>query len=179
MAEKYPDVTSSLWCLYNPAKHPKNVGSYFGLHRRAEYSRVTARSPARQEARVHRGEAHPSVLRNINPTNSGALGESRGSSPCGLHGDWSKPVRSQAPTVSWIRRDVLTPRRFSEGVIETAERRGMFNHRHIRRTRPRSRRGYLTGPSGTAKGVLDVHRQVMKGSPGAPGGGAASRGVHQ
>ncbi len=60
MAAKYPDVTF-LHCggMYNPAKHPKNVGSYFGYIDECEYIAGILRRQNHQirQARLHRRQA--------------------------------------------------------------------------------------------------------------------------
>ena len=69
IAEKYPDVTF-LHCggLYNEAKHPKNVGSYFGYIDEAEYVAGIAAGLTTKTKKLGfiAAKPIPQVLRNIN-----------------------------------------------------------------------------------------------------------------
>src|SRR4051812_29379479 len=75
MAEKYPNVTF-LHCggLYDAAKHPKNVGSYFGYIDEAQYVAgvVAGMTTKTNKLGFVAAKPIPQVLRNINSYTLGA-----------------------------------------------------------------------------------------------------------
>jgi simple sugar transport system substrate-binding protein len=171
MAEKYPEVTF-LHCggLYNEAKHPKNVGSYFGYIDEAEYvAGITAGLTSKtKKLGFIAAKPIPQVLRNINSYTLGA----RSVNPkietlVVFTGDWSMPVKEAEAANSLIDQgaDVLTAHVDSpKVVIETAERRGVFSTGYHANQAALAPKGYLTGAEWNWQKVYSAYiEKVMKG----------------
>src|ERR1700733_9814583 len=114
MAEKYPQVTF-LHCggLYDPAKHPKNVGSYFGYIDEAEYVAgiVAGLTTKTNKLGFVAAKPIPQVLRNINSYTLGARSVNpKVTTTVIFTGDWSMPVKEAEAANSLIDQgaDVLT-----------------------------------------------------------------------
>src|SRR6478735_5219209 len=114
MAEKYPKVTF-LHCggLYDSAKHPKNVGSYFGYIDEAEYVAgiVAGLTTKTNKLGFVAAKPIPQVLRNINSYTLGAKSVNpKVTMSVIFTGDWAMPVKEAEAANSLIDQgaDVLT-----------------------------------------------------------------------
>ena len=152
MAEKYPKVTF-LHCggLYDAAKHPKNVGSYFGYIDEAEYVAgiVAGLTTKTNKLGFVAAKPIPQVLRNINSYTLGAKSVNpKVTMSVIFTGDWALPVKEAEASNSLIDQgaDVLTAHVDSpKVVIETAERRGIFSTGYHASQAALAPKGYLTG----------------------------------
>jgi basic membrane protein A len=171
MAEKYPDVTF-FHCggLYNEAKHPKNVGSYFGYIDEAEYvAGITAGLTSKtKKLGFIAAKPIPQVLRNINSYTLGARSVNPAVETIVVFtGDWSMPIKEAEAANSLIDQgaDVLTAHVDSpKVVIETAERRGVFSTGYHANQAALAAKGYLTGAEWNWQKVYSAYiEKVMKG----------------
>ncbi len=152
VAAKYPNVTF-LHCggLYNPAKHPKNVGSYFGYIDEAEYldGIVAAYATKSKKLGFIAAKPIPQVLRNINAFTLGARSVKPDiTTTVVFTGDWSLPVKEADAANSLIDQgiDVLTAHVDSpKVVIQTAEKRGIYSVGYHTSQAALAPKGYLTG----------------------------------
>jgi simple sugar transport system substrate-binding protein len=152
LAAKYPEVRfAHCGGLWNPAKHPKNVGSFFGYIDECEYLNgiVAAHATKSRKLGFVAAKPIPQVLRNIN---SFALGAQSVYPDITTHviftGDWSQPVKEAESANSLIDQgcDVLTCH--VDGpkvVVETAERRKVFSCGYHASQSALAPKGYLTG----------------------------------
>jgi len=152
VAKDHPDVLF-LHCggLWDKAKHPKHVGSYFGYIDECEYLSgiVAAHSTKSKKLGFVAAKPIPQVRRNINAFILGA----RSVDPeitCTVifTGDWSMPVKEAEATTSLINQgvDVVTCHVDSpKVVIETAERRGIYSCGYHCSQATLAPKGYLTG----------------------------------
>jgi basic membrane protein A and related proteins len=137
--------------LYNEAKHPKNVGSYFGYIDEAEYVAgiVAGMTTKSNKLGFIAAKAIPQVLRNINSYTLGARSVNpKVTTTVIFTGDWSMPVKEAEAASSLIDQgiDVLTAHVDSPKVIvETAERRGVFATGYHANQAALAPKGYLTG----------------------------------
>lgn len=152
LSRKYPKVqfrhAAPLW---DGAKHPKNLGSYFGLLNQAHYVSGVAAGLSTKSNRLGFVAAKPiaSVLSNINSFMLGA----RKTNPNAVvqvifTGDWSLPVREAEATNALIDAgcDVITCHVDApKVVIETAERRGARTCGHNASQAPLAPKGFITG----------------------------------
>jgi simple sugar transport system substrate-binding protein len=137
--------------LWDKAKHPKHVGSYFGYIDECEYLSgiVAAHSTKSKKLGFVAAKPIPQVRRNINAFILGA----RSVDPeitCTVifTGDWSMPVKEAEATTSLINQgvDVVTCHVDSpKVVIETAERRGIYSCGYHCSQATLAPKGYLTG----------------------------------
>jgi basic membrane protein A len=137
--------------LWDGAKHPKHVGSYFGYIDECEYLSgiVAAHSTKSKKLGFVAAKPIPQVRRNINAFILGA----RSVDPeitCTVifTGDWSMPVKEAEATTSLINQgvDVVTCHVDSpKVVIETAERRGIYSCGYHCSQATLAPKGYLTG----------------------------------
>ena len=171
MAEKYPKVTF-LHCggLYDPAKHPKNVGSYFGYIDEAEYVAgiVAGLTTKTNKLGFVAAKPIPQVLRNINSYTLGAKSVNpKVTMSVIFTGDWSMPVKEAEASNSLIDQgaDVLTAHVDSpKVVIETAERRGIFSTGYHASQAALAPKGYLTGAEWNWETVYkDYVTKIQKG----------------
>ncbi|MDP9149459.1 MAG: BMP family ABC transporter substrate-binding protein [Myxococcota bacterium] len=151
-AAKFPDTTF-LHCggLYDPDKHPKNVGSYFGYIDEAEYVSgiVAGLTTKTSKLGFIAAKPIPQVLRNINAFTLGAQSVNpKVTTTVVFTGDWSLPVREAEAANSLVDQgvDVLTAHVDSPKVIvELAERRGIFSCGYHASQALLAPKGYLTG----------------------------------
>jgi simple sugar transport system substrate-binding protein len=151
-AEKFPDKTF-LHCggLYDEAKHPKNVGSYFGYIDEAEYVSGIVAGMTTKTGKLGfiAAKPIPQVLRNINAFTLGARSVNPAATTTVVFtGDWSLPVKEAEAANSLVDQgiDVLTMHVDSPKVIvETAERRGIFSSGYHANQSSLAPKGYLTG----------------------------------
>jgi len=171
MAEKYPNVIF-LHCggLYDPAKHPKNVGSYFGYIDEAQYVAgvVAGMTTKTNKLGFVAAKPIPQVLRNINSYTLGAKSVNpKVTLSVIFTGDWSMPVKEAEASNSLIDQgaDVLSSHVDSpKVVIETAERRGVFSTGYHASQAALAPKGYLTGAEWNWETVYkDYISKIQKG----------------
>jgi simple sugar transport system substrate-binding protein len=173
IAAKYPNVTF-LHCggMYDPAKHPKNVGSYFGYIDEAEYLNgiVAAYATKSKKLGFIAAKPIPQVLRNINAFTLGARSVNPAiTTTVVFTGDWSLPVKEADASNSLIDQgiDVLTMHVDSPKVIvQTAEKRGIFSVGYHTSQAALAPKGYLTGAEWNWIKVYDAYIKNMRA--GAP-----------
>jgi basic membrane protein A and related proteins len=152
LAKKYAKVefrhAAPLW---NAAKHPKNLGSYFGYLNQAHYVDGVAAGLSTKSNKLGFVAAKPiaSVLSNINSFMLGA----KKTNPNAIvqvifTGDWSLPVREAEAVNALIDAgcDVITCH--VDGpkvVVETAEKRGAKTCGHNSNQGPLAAKGFITG----------------------------------
>jgi basic membrane protein A len=152
VATKLPEVTF-FHCggLYDPAKHPKNVGSYFGYIDEAEYLNgiVAAYATKTKKLGFIAAKPIPQVLRNINAFTLGARSVKPDiTTTVVFTGDWSLPVKEADSANGLIDQgvDVLTSHVDSPKVIiQTAEKRGIYSVGYHTSQASLAPKGYLTG----------------------------------
>ncbi|HEX4121779.1 MAG TPA: BMP family ABC transporter substrate-binding protein [Verrucomicrobiae bacterium] len=152
LAKQFPNV-QFFHCggLYNEAKHPKNVGSYFGYIDEAEYvcGIVAAESSKSKKLGFIAAKPIPQVLRNINSYTLGARSVVPDVTVQVIFtGDWSLPVKEAEAANSLIDQgvDVLTCHVDSPKVIiTTSEKRGVMCTGYHANQAVLAPKGYLTG----------------------------------
>ena len=136
---------------YDAAKHPKNVGSYFGYIDECEYiAGITAGKTSKTgKLGFIAAKPIPQVLRNINAFMLGAKSvNSKATVNVIFTGDWFMPVKEAEAANSLVDQgiDVLTCHVDSPKVIlETAEKRGVFAAGYHANGTALAPKGYLTG----------------------------------
>src|SRR4051812_29712908 len=137
--------------LYNEAKHPKNVGSYFGYIDEAQYVAgvVAGLTTKKNKLGFIAAKPIPQVLRNINSFTLGARSVNpKATTQVVFTGDWSLPLKEAEAANSLVDQgvDVLTMHVDSPKVIvETAEKRGIFVSGYHASQAALAPKGYLTG----------------------------------
>jgi basic membrane protein A and related proteins len=173
IAEKFPDRTF-LHCggLYNEAKHPKNVGSYFGYIDEAQYVSgiVAAMTSKSDKLGFIAAKPIPQVLRNINSFTLGARSVKPSVTTTVIFtGDWSLPIKEAEAANSLIDQgvDVITAHVDSPKVlVELAERRGAYTSGYHASQAALAPKGYLTGAEWNwAKVYTDYVSSVRSGKP--------------
>ena len=152
LAKKYPKVefrhAAPLW---SAAKHPMNLGSYFGYLNQAHYVDGVAAGLSTTSGKLGFVAAKPisSVLSNINSFLLGARSVNpKATVQVIFTGDWSMPVREAEATNALVDAgcDVITCH--VDGpkvVIETAEKRGAKTCGHNASQAPLAPKGFITG----------------------------------
>jgi simple sugar transport system substrate-binding protein len=171
LAKEYPAITF-LHCggLWDKAKHPTNVGSYFGYIDECQYLSgiVAAHATRTKKLGFVAAKKIPQVLRNINAFTLGA----RSIDPeitCMVifTGTWSDSVKEAQATNTLIDQnvDVVTCHVDSpKVVVETAERRGICTCGYHASQAPLAPKGYLTGAEWNWEKVYtDYVRMVQEG----------------
>lgn len=152
IAPKYPNVMF-LHCggLWNAAKHPKNVGSYFGYIDEAVYLSGIVAGHMSKTGKLGfiAAKPIPQVLRNINNFTMAARSVNpKITTHVVFTGDWSLPVKEAEAANSLIDQgvDVLTCHVDSpKVVIGTAEKRGIYSCGYHVNQAKLAPKGYLTG----------------------------------
>jgi simple sugar transport system substrate-binding protein len=137
--------------LWDAAKHPKNLGSYFGYLNQAHYVDGVAAGLSTKSNKLGFVAAKPiaSVLSNINSFMLGAKKTNPNATVQVIFtGDWSLPVREAEATNALVDAgcDVITCH--VDGpkvVIETAEKRGVKTCGHNSSQAPLAPKGFITG----------------------------------
>lgn len=152
LARENPGVTF-LHCggLWDPARHPENISTYFGYIDECEYLSgiVAGHMTASKRLGFVAGKPIPQVLRNINAFILGARSVDP-SITCHVifTGTWTYPVKEAEAANRLIDQgvDVLTCHVNSPKiVIETAEKRGIYSCGYHACQQSLAPRGYLTG----------------------------------
>lgn len=152
MAKKYPKVTF-LHCggMYDAAKHPANVGSYFGYIDEGQYLNGIAAGSASKTGKLGfiAAKPIPQVLRNINAFTLGARSVNpKITTTVIFTGDWADPVKEADASKLLIDGgvDVLTCHVDSpKVVVQTAEARGIFVCGYHCNQAKLAPKGYLIG----------------------------------
>jgi simple sugar transport system substrate-binding protein len=151
-AKKFPAVTF-LHCggLYDAAKHPADVGSYFGYIDEAQYVSgiVAGMTTKTNKLGFIAAKPIPQVLRNINAFTLGARSVNpKVATSVIFTGDWSMPQKEADATNSLADQgvDVVTMHVDSPKIIvEQAEKRGIFVTGYHASQAALAPKGYLTG----------------------------------
>lgn len=175
MAKKYPDVTF-LHCggLWDAAKHPKNVGSYFGYIDEPVYlSGVIAGHMSKTKKLGYIAAIPiPQVLRNINSFTMGARSvDPNITTTVVFTGGWANPVKEAEASNSMIDQgvDVLTAHVDSpKVVIETAEKRGAFSCGYHADQSVLAPKGFLTGAEWNWTKVYSDYAEMIKNKQTLP-----------
>jgi basic membrane protein A and related proteins len=152
LAKENPGVTF-LHCggLYDPATHPKNLGTYFGFIDECQYLSgiVAGHCTKTKKLGFVAGKKIPQVLRNVNAFALGAQSVDPSITVTVVfNGDWSMPVKEaeSANTLLDNGVDVLTCHVNSPKVIvETTEKRGAMTCGYHFNQMPLAKEGFLTG----------------------------------
>ncbi|MFT3922123.1 MAG: BMP family ABC transporter substrate-binding protein [Myxococcales bacterium] len=152
VAKKKPEI-KFFHCggLYDAAKHPKNVGSYFGYIDEAEYLNgiVAGHASKTKKLGFIAAKPIPQVLRNINAFTLGARSvDPTITTTVVFTGDWSLPLKEAEAANSLIDQgvDVLTAHVDSpKVVVQTAEKRGVYSCGYHTSQASLAPKGYLTG----------------------------------
>ncbi|MBI2685051.1 MAG: BMP family ABC transporter substrate-binding protein [Acidobacteria bacterium] len=163
--------------LWQPARHPQNVGVYFGFIDEVEYLSGMLAGFATRTNKIGFVAAKPipQVLRNINTFTMGARSVNPNiTTKVVFTGDWVLPVREAEASSSLADQgiDVLTGHTGSPRVIvQMAERRGIFANGYQFNQSSMAPRGFLTGAEwhwGTVYGkyaeLLRAGKSVSDGS---------------
>jgi simple sugar transport system substrate-binding protein len=152
LAEKYPKVRfAHCGGLWVEGKHPKNVGSYFGYIDECQYLNgiVAGHTSRSKKLGFIAAKPIPQVLRNINAFTLGARSiDPKITTQLIVTGDWAMPVKEAEAANSLIDQgvDVITCHVDSpKVVVETAERRRIFECGYHANQATLAPRGYLTG----------------------------------
>ena len=173
VAQKYPDVVF-LHCggLYDGAKHPKNVGSYFGYIDEAQYLNGVVAGHTSKTGKLGfiAAKPIPQVLRNINAFTLGARSVNpKITTTVVFTGDWSLPVKEADAANSLIDQgvDVLTMHVDSPKVIvQTAEKRGVYSAGYHTSQASLAPKGYLTGAEWNWAKVYETYaKRIKAGQP--------------
>jgi len=131
VAPKNPNVRfAHCGGLWNEAKHPKSVGSYFGYIDEAQYLNgvVAGHMTKSNKLGFVAAKPIPQVLRNINAFTMGARSVKPGITTTVIFtGDWSMPVKEAEATNSLADQGVDVFTMHVDGpkvVVETAAKRG-------------------------------------------------------
>ncbi len=152
VAKKNPDVRfAHCGGMWDAAKHPKNVGSFFGYIDEAQYLNGVIAAHATKSKKIGfiAAKPIPQVLRNINAFTLGA----RSVHPditCSVifTGDWSMPVKEAEATNSLADQGVDVFTMHVDGpkvVVETAAKRGKFVCGYHASQAKLAPQAYLTG----------------------------------
>lgn len=169
VAEKYPNVLF-FHCggMYDAAKHPKNVGSYFGYIDEAEYLNgiIAAHASKSKKLGFIAAKPIPQVLRNINAFTLGARSVKPDiTTTVVFTGDWSLPVKEADAANSLIDQgiDVLTMHVDSPKVIvQTAEKRNVYSVGYHTSQAALAPKGYLTGAQWNWSKVYEAYLKTVK-----------------
>ncbi len=176
MAKKYPEVLF-LHCggMYDAAKHPKNVGSYFGYIDEGQYLNGIAAGMATKTNKLGFVAAKPipQVLRNVNAFELGALSVNpKATTTVVFTGDWADPVKEAEAAKQLIDNgaDVLTAHVDSPKVIvQTAQDRGVYVAGYHTNQSALAPKAYLTGAEWNWAKVYDEYITKVKSGEIAPG----------
>ena len=171
IAPKYPQ-TMFLHCggLWDPKKHPQNVGSYFGYIDEPVYLSGIVAGHASKTGKLGYIAAIPipQVLRNINSFTLAARSVNPNATVRVVFtGGWSNPVKEAEAANSLVDQgvDVLTCHVDSpKVVVETAERRGVYSCGYHANQAVLAPKGFLTGAEWNwSKVYLDYANMIAKG----------------
>ncbi len=152
VAKKNPDVRfAHCGGLWDAAKHPKNVGSYFGYIEECQYLNGVVAAHATKSKKIGfiAAKPIPQVLRNINAFTLGARSVDP-SITCAVifTGDWSMSVKEAEATNSLADQGVDVFTMHVDGpkvIVETAAKRGKFVCGYHASQAKLAPQAYLTG----------------------------------
>jgi basic membrane protein A and related proteins len=131
LAPKYPDLRfAHCGGLWNEAKHPKNVGSFFGYIDECQYLNGVIAGHVSKSKKLGFVAAKPipQVLRNINAFTLGARSvDPKITTTVIFTGDWSMPVKEAEATNSLADQGIDVFTMHVDGpkvIVETAAKRG-------------------------------------------------------
>jgi len=176
MAKKYPEVLF-LHCggMYDAAKHPKNVGSYFGYIDEGQFLNGIAAGYATKTGKLGFVAAKPipQVLRNVNAFTLGAqLVNPKVTTTVIFTGDWADPVKEAEASKQLIDggADVLTAHVDSPKVIvQTAQERGVHVCGYHTNQSALAPKAYLTGAEWNWGTVYKAYADKIASGEIAPG----------
>lgn len=176
MAKKYPDVLF-LHCggLYDDAKHPKNVGSYFGYIDEGQYLNGIAAGMTTKSNKLGfiAAKPIPQVLRNVNAFTLGARSVNpKATTTVVFTGDWADPVKEAEAAKQLIDNgaDVLTAHVDSPKVIvQTAQERGIHVAGYHTNQSALAPKAYLTGAEWNWQKVYEDYIAKVQSGEIAPG----------
>ncbi len=176
MAKKYPDILF-LHCggLYDAAKHPANVGSYFGYIDEGQYLNGIAAGAATRSNKLGFVAAKPipQVLRNINAFTLGAQSVNPAVTTTVIFtGDWADPVKEAEASKQLIDNgaDVLTAHVDSpKVVVQTASERGISVCGYHTNQSALAPKGYLLGAEWNWGKVYKDYIEKVEAGTIAPG----------
>jgi simple sugar transport system substrate-binding protein len=152
LAPKYPNVRfAHCGGLWNEAKHPKSVGSFFGYIDEAQYLNgvVAAHVSKSKKLGFIAAKPIPQVLRNINAFTMGARSvDPKITTTVVFTGDWSMPVKEAEATNSLADQGVDVFTMHVDGpkvIVETAAKRGKFVCGYHASQAKLAPQAYLTG----------------------------------
>jgi len=163
--------------LYDEAKHPKNVGSYYGYIDEAQYVAGVVAGLTTKSGKLGFVAAKPipQVIRNINSYTLGARSVNpKATVQVIFTGDWSIPVKEAEATNSMIDQgvDVLTCHVDSPKVVmETAEKRKIFCTGYHTNQSKLAPNGYLTGAEWNWSSVYTKYVEDFKAGKSVVDGG--------
>lgn len=163
--------------LYDAAKHPKNVGSYYGYIDEAEYVAGVVAGLTSKSGKLGFVAAKPipQVIRNINSYTLGARSVNpKVTVQVIFTGDWSIPVKEAEAANSMIDQgvDVLTCHVDSPKVVmETAEKRKVFCTGYHTDQSALAPNGYLTGAEWNWSSVYTKYVEDFKAGKNVSDGG--------
>ena len=152
LAPKYPNVRfAHCGGLWNPAKHPKNAGSFFGYIDECQYLNgvIAAHASKSKKLGFIAAKPIPQVLRNINAFTMGARSvDPKITTTVIFTGDWSMPVKEAEATNSLADQGVDVFTMHVDGpkvIVETAAKRGKFVCGYHASQAKLAPQAYLTG----------------------------------
>ncbi len=163
--------------LYDAAKHPKNVGSYYGYIDEAQYVAGIVAGLTSKSGKLGFVAAKPipQVIRNINSYTLGARSVNpKVTVQVIFTGDWSIPVKEAEAANSMIDQgvDVLTCHVDSPKVVmETAEKRKVFCTGYHTDQSALAPNGYLTGAEWNWSNVYTKYVEDFKAGKSVSDGG--------
>ena len=175
IATKWPDVMF-LHCggLWDAAKHPKNVGSYFGYIDEPVFASgiVAGHMSKSKKLGFIAAMPIPQVLRNINSFTLAARSVNPAiTTTVVFTGGWSNPVKEAEAANSMIDQgiDVLTCHVDSpKVVIEAAEKRGVYSCGYHANQSVLAPKGFLTGAEWNWAKVYSDYAQMIQSGAKVP-----------
>lgn len=175
IAKRYPD-TMFLHCggLWDPEKHPKNVGSYFGYIDEPVYLSGIVAGHMSKTGKLGYIAAIPipQVLRNINNFTMAARSVNPNiTTQVIFTGGWSNPIKEAESANSMIDQgvDVLTCHVDSpKVVVETAEKRGVYSCGYHTNNIALAPKGFLTGAEWQWSTVYKQYAEMIKNKEPIP-----------
>lgn len=169
LAKRYPNITF-LHCggLWDPTKHPKNVGSYFGYIDEPVYVSgiVAGHMSKSKKLGFVAAMPIPQVLRNINNFALAARSvDPKITCTVVFTGGWSNPVKEAEATNSLIDQgiDVLTCHVDSpKVVVETAEKRAVYSCGYHTNNAVLAPKGFLTGAEWNWSTVYTNYAEMLR-----------------
>lgn len=151
--------------LWSEAKHPKNVGSFFGYIDEAQYLNGVIAGHASKSKKLGfiAAKPIPQVLRNINAFTLGARSvDPKITTTVIFTGDWSMPVKEAEATNSLADQGIDVFTMHVDGpkvIVETAAKRGKFVCGYHASQAKLAPQAYLTGAEWN---WLTAYKQIIE-----------------